>query len=122
MITKPTLFTLVGLLLTLPAMADSGQGTAELQKCKICHSLDKGGANRVGPNLYGVFGRKAGTVSGFNYSDAMKNSGIVWDDDSLAKFLTNPQEAMPGNHMSFPGIKDAATLSDLLTQLRQATQ
>jgi cytochrome c len=122
MIPKPALLTAIGLLLAVPAMADSGQGAAELQKCKICHSLDKDGPNRVGPNLYGVFGRKAGTVAAFNYSDAMKSSGIVWDDDSLAKFLTSPQESMPGNHMSFPGIKDEATLSDLLKQLKQATQ
>jgi cytochrome c len=122
MILKPALWTVITLLLAVPAMADSGQGTAELQKCKICHSLDKGGPNRVGPNLYGVFGRKAGTIVGFNYSDVMKNSRIVWDDDTLAKFLSSPQESMPGNHMSFPGIKDEAILSDLLKQLKQATQ
>jgi cytochrome c len=122
MIPKSALLTVIGLLLAVPALAESGPGAAELQKCKICHSLDKGGANRVGPNLYGVFGRKAGTVSGFNYSDAMKNSGIVWDDESLAKFLSDPQEAMPGNHMSFPGIKDEVKLNDLLKQLKQATQ
>jgi cytochrome c len=120
---KSALLTVIALLLAGPAMAtDSGQGAAELQKCKICHSLDKGGPSRVGPSLYGVFGRKAGTVAGFNYSDAMKNSDIVWDDDSLAKFLRGPQEAMPGNHMSFPGIKDEGTLTDLLNQLKQATQ
>jgi cytochrome c len=120
---KPALSAVFVMLLAMPAMADeSAQGAAELQKCKICHSLDNGGPNRVGPNLYGVFGRKAGTVSGFNYSDAMKNSGIVWDDDSLAKFLRGPQEAMPGNHMSFPGVKDEAALTDLLKQLKQATQ
>ena len=120
---KPALPMVFVLLLAAPAIADdSVQGAAELQKCKICHSFDKGGPNRVGPNLYGVFGRKAGTVGGFNYSDAMKNSGIVWDDDSLAKFLHGPQESMPGNHMSFPGIKDAAALTDLLKQLKQATQ
>jgi cytochrome c len=120
---KPTFPMVFALLLTAPAMADdSVQGTAELQKCKICHSFDKAGPNRVGPNLYGVFGRKAGMAAGFNYSDAMKNSGIVWDDDSLAKFLQGPQEAMPGNHMSCPGIKDEAALTGLLKQLKQATQ
>ncbi len=97
-------------------------GAAELQKCTICHSLDNGGPNRVGPNLFGVFGRKAGTVAGFPYSDAMKNSGIVWDDDTLAKFLRDPQESLHGNRMSFPGIKDDATLHALLQSLKQATQ
>lgn len=97
-------------------------GAAELQKCKICHSLGKGDPNRVGPNLYGVFGRKAATVAGFAYSDAMKNSGIVWDDDTLAKYLHDPKESLPGNRMSFPGIKDETTLHALLQSLKQATQ
>ncbi|HML10162.1 MAG TPA: cytochrome c family protein [Stellaceae bacterium] len=109
------------LLLCGSARADD-PGAAELQKCKICHSLDKGGANRVGPNLYGVFGRKAGSVAGFAYSDAMKNSDIVWDDDTLARFLRDPKGSLPGNRMSFPGIKDDAALQALLQRLRQATQ
>jgi cytochrome c len=103
------------------ALADD-PGTTELQKCKICHSLDKGGPNRVGPNLFGVFGRKAGTFVGFAYSDAMKNSGIVWDDDTLDKFLRDPKESLPGNRMSFPGVKDDASLHALLQSLKQATQ
>ena len=103
------------------ALADD-PGAAELQKCKICHSLDQGGPNRVGPNLSGVFGRKAGTVADFAYSDAMKNSGVVWGDDTLASFLRDPKESLPGNRMSFPGIKDDATLRALLRSLKQATQ
>ncbi len=101
---------------------ESGAGAAELQKCKICHSLDQGGPNRVGPNLHGIFGRKAGSLSGFAYSDAIKNSGIVWDDDSLEKFLRDPRTDVPGNRMSFPGIQDGTVLDDLLTRLKQATQ
>jgi cytochrome c len=110
-------------LLVATARADeAASGAAELQKCKICHSLDKGGANRVGPALYGIFGRKAGSAAGFAYSDAMKQSGIVWDDETLAKFLRDPKDSLPGNRMSFPGIKDDAALGDLLRQLKQATQ
>jgi cytochrome c len=101
---------------------DASPGAAELGKCKICHSLDKGGANRVGPNLFGVFGRKAGTVDGYAYSAAMKNSGITWDDASLSRFLREPQTAIPGNKMTFPGIKDDGVLADLLQRLKQATQ
>jgi cytochrome c len=111
----------LSLLLCNGAHADDS-GATELQKCKICHSLDKGGPNRVGPSLYGVFGRKAGTVAGFAYADAIKNSGIIWDDDTLAKFLRDPQGSLPGNRMSFPGVKDDATLHDLLQSLKQATQ
>ena len=100
------------------------QGTvaAEMGKCQICHALDTAGGNRVGPNLHGIFGRKAGTVAGFNSSDAIKNSGIVWDDDTLTKFLHDPKEAVPGNRMSFPGIADDAVLRDLVQALKLATQ
>jgi cytochrome c len=117
-----TILTLAVFLLLFGSARADDPGAAELQKCKICHSLDKGGANRVGPNLYDVFGRKAGTVPGFAYSDAMKNSDIVWADDTLAKFLRDPKGALPGNRMSFPGIKDDAELRALVQSLKQATQ
>ena len=100
-------------LLAAGAFADE-LGSTELQKCKICHSFDASGTNRVGPDLHSVFGHKAGTVSGFTYSDAMKASGIIWDDESLAKFLRDPKDSLPGNRMSFPGIKDETALRDLL--------
>jgi cytochrome c len=103
------------------ALADDA-GAAELQRCRICHSLDKGGPNRVGPNLFGIFGQNAGAVTGFNSSAEMKQSGIVWSDETMANFLRDPRAAIPGNHMSFPGIKDEATLADLLARLKQATQ
>jgi len=115
-------FAIVLPLLLCGAARAEDPGSTELQKCKICHSLDKGGPNRVGPNLYGVFGRKAGTVAGFAYSDAVKNSGIVWDEDTLAKFLRDPQGSLPGNRMSFPGVKDDTARHDLLRSLKQATQ
>ena len=112
---------IVLLLIGAHARAD-GTAAAELGKCKICHAVDEAGGNRVGPNLHGIFGRKAGTIAGFASSDAMKDSGIVWDDDTLAKFLRDPKEAVPGNRMSFPGIADDAVLRDLLRALKQATQ
>jgi cytochrome c len=111
----------VSLLLAAPAWADDSAAAA-LLKCKICHALDAGGGNRVGPSLYGIFGRTAGTQAGFAFSDAMKQSGIVWDDETLAKFLRDPKDSVPGNRMSFPGIADAGVLRDLLQQLKQATQ
>jgi cytochrome c len=118
---KWALIAIVALLIAAPASADD-PGAGELQKCKICHALDQAGGNRVGPNLHGVFGRNAGSVAGFNFSDALKNSGIVWDNETLAKFLRDPKDSLPGNHMSFPGIADDATLGDLLQRLKQATQ
>ncbi|HXO01043.1 MAG TPA: cytochrome c family protein [Stellaceae bacterium] len=121
MIERAALLAILPLMLVTSALADD-TSSAELQKCKICHSLDNGGANRVGPNLFGVFGRKAGASTGFNYSDAMKQSGIVWDDETLTKFLRDPKNSLPGNRMSFPGITDDAVLKDLLQRLKQATQ
>lgn len=97
-------------------------GEAMLKRCEICHSLAAGGPAKVGPNLHGIFGRKAGTAPGFKFSQGMGTSGIVWDDDSLAKFLDDPKGMIPGNRMSFPGIKDNAVLADLLARLKQATQ
>jgi len=123
MIARAALSAMLPLLLAANAAADDvGSGMAELQKCKICHALDASGGNRVGPNLHGLFGRKAGSVVGFNYSEAIKASGIVWDDETLAKFLRDPKDSLPGNRMAFPGIEDDAIVHDLLRQLKQATE
>ncbi len=101
--------------------ADAAAGQAQFNKCKICHSL-AAGKNMVGPDLHAIFGRKAGTADGFAYSDAMKKSGIVWDDDTLTKYLREPKDTVPGGKMAFPGIKDDQQLADLLAYLHQATQ
>jgi len=102
--------------------ADIAAGQAEFNKCNICHSAEARGPNRVGPNLHGVFGRKAGAADKFAYSQAMKQSGVVWDDDTLAKYLRNPREFIPGNKMAFPGVKDDKQMANLIAYLRQATQ
>lgn len=121
MTAKPVLFAVTLLLASGQALAQQpDRAGAYLQQCKICHSFDQGGRTAVGPNLHGVFGRKAGAVG--NASEAMKNSGIVWNDATLAKFLRDPRAAVPANKMSFPGIADDAVLSDLIAQLKQATQ
>ncbi|MCX7365683.1 MAG: c-type cytochrome [Alphaproteobacteria bacterium] len=92
------------------------------QQCKICHAVEKADASAVGPNLAGLFGRKAGTAPGFEASDAMKASGIVWDDKTLADYLKDPQARLLGTTMVFNGLKQAAQLADVIAYLRKATQ
>jgi cytochrome c len=111
------------LLLSSPApAADVAAGQVVFNRCKICHAVEAGKPSPVGPNLHGVFGRKAGTLEGFNYSEAMKQSGVTWDDDTLRKYLRNPREFIPGDRMAFPGLKDETELDNLLAYLHQATQ
>ncbi len=92
------------------------------QQCKSCHTVDKDGASPVGPNLHGVIGRKAGTAQGFSFSDAMKGSGIVWDEKTLAEYLKDPKGRVPGTKMVFVGLKQEAQQADLIAFLAKATR
>jgi cytochrome c len=108
----------------LPFFAFAGQGDPVAgeqiyKRCQGCHSIDR---NRVGPMHLGLFGRMAGSVAGFNYSKAMRESGIVWDEATLDKFLENPRGVVPGTKMTYAGVKDPQERADLIAYLRQATQ
>ena len=92
------------------------------QQCKACHTLDKDGHSTVGPNLHGLIGRKAGSTEGFSSSDAMKASGIVWDDKTLVDYLKNPKGRVPGTKMVYVGLKQEAQQEDMLAFLKKATQ
>jgi len=94
---------------------DAAKGEHEFDKCAICHAKDK--SNGIGPNLSGILGRHAGSVPGFGYSQAMKESNIVWDEKSLDAFLMAPQKTVPGNTMPFPGIADEEKRNDLIAYL-----
>lgn len=76
--------------------------------CAVCHSVKKGERSGFGPNLYGVAGTRAGAVAGYGFSSAMKKAQVVWNRDTLDRFVAAPQSVVPGTKMAFPGVKDAA--------------
>lgn len=91
---------------------------ASWARCAACHSAEKGAPDKLGPNLYGVYGHKMGQGS-YAFSDAVKNAGLVLDDATLDKWLENPRALVPGNRMSFPGLKDPAKRAELIAYLKQ---
>ena len=104
----------------VPAMAaDPAAGEKAFAVCKACHKVGEGAKNGVGPVLNGVVGRTAGSVEGFNYSDAMKNSGITWDEAHLLAYLKNPKTEIPGNKMMYAGVKDDTKVADIIAYLGQ---
>jgi cytochrome c len=98
------------------AKPEAGQDV--FRKCAACHTGEKGAPNKVGPNLYGIIGRKIAQAPGFQYSEAMKNKGGDWSWENLATYIHDPKTTVPGNKMAFAGVKDDSDLADLLTYLR----
>jgi cytochrome c len=98
---------------------DVEKGTNSFKKCLPCHSIGPDAKNKIGPELNGLDGRKAGTVPGYNYSDANKNSGIVWDETTFKEYIKDPRAKIPGTKMTFPGIKNEQEINDLWAYLKQ---
>ena len=103
------------------ATADTENGARQAQICKACHSLGKGGMNMIGPNLFGFFGKRAGTVEGFDYSNVIVEVDFVWTPRALDAWLVQPSRFLPGNRMAFAGVGDAADRADLIAYLLRAT-
>jgi cytochrome c len=102
--------------------ADIANGERQAQICRACHSLDANGMNMIGPNLNGFFGRRAGTVADFGYSNVVLKADFAWTPRALDAWLAQPGQFMPGNMMSFAGVNDASDRRDLIAYLLQETR
>ena len=103
------------------AAADIGAGQRIGRVCLACHSLGEGGANMIGPNLYGFFGREVGSVDGFDYSAALDEASFTWTPRALDAWLRQPAKFLPGNRMTYPGVPNASDRDDLIAYLLAAT-
>lgn len=103
-----------------PASAqDAAAGEKVFLVCRTCHQIGPGAKNSIGPEQNGLVGRQAGSVPGYNYSNANKSSGITWTEDELKKYIKEPQKIVPGTKMVFAGIKDDKKIDDLIAYLKQ---
>jgi cytochrome c len=99
--------------------ADAAKGKQIFTRCQACHSIEAG-TNKVGPSLHGLVGRPSGSIEGFNYSDAMKNSHLTWDEATLDKYLAGPKQVVPGTKMIFPGLPKEEDRLNVIAYLKEA--
>lgn len=105
---------------SLPAKAqDAAAGEKVFVQCRACHQVGETAKNGVGPVLNGLFGRHSGSIEGYNYSDANKNSGITWDEKVFVEYIQNPRAKIPGTKMIYAGLKDDKRIQDLIAFLKQ---
>jgi cytochrome c len=101
--------------------ADLSNGEAKFAICRSCHTLSQGGEDMTGPNLWGIFGRKAGSKPGFTYSDELKNAGWTWDADRIDKWITDPRHVLPDTKMTFVGMQSPTDRRDVIAFLKVQT-
>ena len=99
------------------AAGNASHGAVIFQRCAMCHSAEKNAGNGLGPNLFGVAGRKSASLPNFPYSPALKNSKITWSDDKLKAWVSGPARLVPGNRMSFPGLTNSSEADDVIAYL-----
>jgi cytochrome c len=120
---KLTLSALVVIVLSAEASTalaqDVAAGKTSFNKCMACHAIGEGAKNKVGPELNGLDGRKAGTAPEYTYSDANKNSGITWSESEFKEYIKDPKAKIPGTKMVFAGIKNEKEINDLWAFLAQ---
>jgi len=103
-----------------PAHAqDAANGEKVFAQCRACHQIGPNAKNAVGPHLNGVIGRHSGSVEGYNYSPANKNSGLTWDEATFTDYIKNPRAKVPGTKMVYAGLKDEQRIKDLIAYLKQ---
>ena len=108
------------ILSTISAFAqDAASGEKIFIQCKACHQIGENAKNAVGPELNGLFGRKAGAVPGYSYSVANKNSGFTWDEATFRAYIKDPKAMVPGTKMTFPGLKIPKQIDDVVAYLKQ---
>ena len=98
---------------------DAAAGERVFAQCRACHQVGESAKNAVGPVLNGLFGRKAGSVEGYNYSPANKNSGLTWDEATFRDYIKDPKAKIPGTKMIYAGLKDEKRIDDLVAYLKQ---
>ncbi|MEE1657340.1 cytochrome c family protein [Microvirga sp. CF3062] len=98
---------------------DAAAGEKVFTQCRACHQVGETAKNAVGPVLNGIFGRPAGSVEGYTYSPANKNSGITWDEAVFREYIQNPRAKIPGTKMVYAGLKDEQRINDLVAYLKQ---
>lgn len=114
------LLAVFGLLFAVPVRAqDAEAGAKVFNQCRACHQVGETAKNLIGPKLNGLFGRAAGSIEGFRYSDANKNSGITWTEAVFAEYIKDPKAKIPGTKMVYAGLKNDQQIADLTAFLKR---